>query len=93
MSNLTLVVDNKDSIKHQIIKNLKEHDGKPVSMICALRNISDIAEGSAGLQELVNDGLVERRLIEAPPAVGQFVYYRFRSELGLFRDFDRLKSA
>lgn len=93
MSNLTLVVDNRDNIKHQIIKNLKDHDGKAVTMICALRNIEDIVEASVQLQELVKDGLVERQLLDAPPAVGQFVYYRFRSELGLFRDYGDLKQV
>lgn len=81
MSNLSLVVDNKGSIKHQVLKNLMSHDGKPVSMFCAIRNVEDTGAAVDALQQLVREELVDRLEL----GMHRLVHYRYRSELGYFR--------
>lgn len=89
MSNLTLVVDNRTSIKHRVLKNLMENDGKQVSMFHAIRNIDDTQAAIDALKTLVADGLIERKEIGA----WKHVFYRYKSELGFFRRIDAPKLA
>ncbi len=89
MSNLTLVIDNRTNVKHQILKNLQEHNGKPVSMFCAIRNIEDTFEATQALHELVSEDLVERRDFGHQ----NIFLYRYRSELNYYRRLEGLKSA
>lgn len=81
MSNLTLVVDNKANIKHQVLQNLMFHGGKPVSMFCAIRNVEDTGAAIDALQSLLRDDLIERKEI----GIHRLVLYRYRSEMGFFR--------
>lgn len=81
MSNLTLVVDNRESIKHRVLKNLMNFDGKLVSMFVAIRHIESTEEATSALEALLHDGLIERR--EVGPH--RLIYYRYRNELAFYR--------
>lgn len=89
MSNLTLIVDNRTSLKHRVLQNLKDHDGKPVSMFCAIRNIDDTSGAIDALNSLNKDGLIERS--EVGPY--RHVFYRFKSELALYRQMATAKTT
>lgn len=87
MRKLTLVVDNNDSIKHQVLKNLMECDGKLVSPLHAIRNIKNYTDGTEALNSLTEDGLVERR--ELGP--NRLALYRYCSELAFYRRLNNIK--
>lgn len=89
MTNLTLVVENSTSLKHQVLKNLQSHDGKYVSAFCAIRNIEDTEAAFDALHSLIADGLVESQT----HSEHMFVLYRYRSELPLLRKYEHLQTA
>lgn len=75
---MTIVIDNKESLKHQVIQNLINHHGKAVSMFCAIGLIEDTVGAIAAIESLIEDGLIERKEM----GIGHLVLYRYRSELG-----------
>lgn len=81
MVKLAMIVNNQDSLKHQIINTLKNHEGKFVSSASALKNVKDFALGMKALQELVQSGEI---IAERNQKHG-FTMYRFPTENTLLR--------
>lgn len=68
--------NNRESVKHLVLKNLIDCNGKPLSMFHAIRNIADTTEALHALKILQADGLIERSEIGS----WKHVFYRYKSE-------------
>lgn len=69
---MTIKTVNSNENASTVVSNLRDmHHGKWVNSLCATRGIEDLTDGLELLEQLHNEGIVEKRTI------GAFPLYRF----------------